>query len=320
MVDEEFWNLDIHQTWCYTLLPNNRKAISCKWVFKVKYNLDGSINRYKLRLVTQGFSQVYGIDYTETFSPTIRRESLMIFLAIAAMLGMILIQINVVGAYLESALNQIEQPIYMKIPQRCIVREGLVYKILKNLYGLKQARRLWNKTITKFFQKIGFTPTNADSCILTIKRERELIIVGVYIDNLALGSRSIKALEWLKDKLMNKFNMKDLGEAKKIIRWEITRDLKAGTLKINQKGYIRDLLESEGMTSCHLTVLLVKAGSTLFLDQAGSHQQVDLTEYQHLIGKLIYLSCGTRPDITFVMGQLSRHNSDRCIGHLRIAK
>ena len=114
--------------------------------------------------------------------------------------------------------------------------------------------------------------------------------------------------------------MKDLGEAKKIIRWEITRDLKAGTLKINQKGYIRDLLESERMTSCYLTVLLVKAGSTLFLDQAGDHQQVDLTEYQHLIGKLIYLSYGTRPDITFVVGQLSRHNSDRCIGHLRIAK
>ena len=160
----------------------------------------------------------------------------------------------------------------MTISQGCIVREDLVCKILKSLYGLKQARKLWNKTITKFFQKIGFTPTNADSCILTIKRERELIIIGVYVDNLALGSRSIKALEWLKDQLMNELNMKDLGEGKKIIGWEITRDLKAGTLKIDQKEYIRDLLESEGMTSCYPTVLLVKASSTLFLDQAGDHQ------------------------------------------------
>ena len=107
-VDEELWNLDTHQTWCYTPLPNNRKAISCKWVFKVKYKLDDSIERYKVRLVAQGFSQVHGIAYTETFSPTIRRKSLRIFLANAAMLGMILIQRDVVGAYLQSALSQNE--------------------------------------------------------------------------------------------------------------------------------------------------------------------------------------------------------------------
>ena len=79
----------------------------------------------------------------------------------------------------------------------------------------------------------------------------------MYIDDLALGLRSTKALEWLKDQLINEFNMKDLGEAKKIIGWEITRDLKARTLKIDQKEYIQDLQESEGMTSCHPTVLPV---------------------------------------------------------------
>ena len=179
---------------------------------------------------------------------------------------------DVVGTYLESALSQNWQPIYMRISQGSIVREALVYKILKSLYRLKQAGRLWNKTITKFFRKIGFTPTNADSCILTIKKEGELIIVGVYVDDLALESRSIKALEWLKDQLMNEFNMKDLGEAKKIIGWEITRDLKAGTLKIDQKRYIQDLLESEEMNSYHPNVPPVKAGSTLFLDQVGDYQ------------------------------------------------
>ena len=179
---------------------------------------------------------------------------------------------DIVDAYLESGFSQNELPIYMKIPQGCIVRKGLVYKILKSHYGLKQAGKLWNKTITKFFRKISFTSTNVDSYILTIKREKEFIIVGVYIDNLALASRSIKALEWLKDQLMNEFNMKDLSEAKKIIGWEITRDLKADTLKIDQKRYIQDLLESEEMTSCHRSILLVKAGSTLFLDQAGDYQ------------------------------------------------
>ena len=86
----------------------------------MKYNSDGSIERYKARLVAQEFFQVYGIDYMEIFAPTIRRKSLRIFLAIAIMLGMILMQMNVIGAYLESALGQNKQPIYMKIPQGCL--------------------------------------------------------------------------------------------------------------------------------------------------------------------------------------------------------
>ena len=101
--------------------------------------------------------------------------------------------------------------------------------------------------------------------------EGELIIVGVYVDDLVLGSRSFKALEWLKDQLMKEFNMKDLEEVKTIIGWEITRDFAIGTLKIDQKRYIRDLLKSEEMISCHPTVLPVKAGSTFFIDQATNH-------------------------------------------------
>ena len=228
---------------------------------------------------------------------------------------------DVIGTYLESALGQNKQPIYMKIPQGCLTgQERLVCKILKSLYGLNQAGRLWNKTIAKFFRKIGFTPTNADACILTIHWEGELIIVGVYVDDLVLGSRSLKALEWLKDQLLKEFNMKDLGEVKTIIEWKIKRDLATSTLKIDQKGYIQDLLESEGMISCHPTVFPVKAGSTFFLDHAGNYQQADLITYQRLIGKLMYLSCGTRPNIAFVVGQLSWHNSDPQMGHLRIAK
>ena len=111
-------------------------------MFKIKYNPDGSIERYKARLVAQGFSQVHGIDYTETFSPTIRCESLMIFLAIVTMLGMIFIQIDMIGIYLKNAFSQNEQLIYIRISQRYIMREDLVCKILNCLYGLKQAGRL----------------------------------------------------------------------------------------------------------------------------------------------------------------------------------
>ena len=111
----------------------------------------------------------------------------------------------------------------MKIPQRCQAdQEVLVCKILKSLYGLKQAKKLWNKIIIKFFRKIDFNPTNADACILTMKWRKELIIVDIYVDDLVFGSRSLKALEWLKDQLMREFSIKDLVEVKTIIGWEIT--------------------------------------------------------------------------------------------------
>lgn len=138
-----------------------------------------------------------------------------------------------IGIYFESALGQNKQPIYMKIPQECLVgRERLVYKILKNLYGLKQVRRLWNKTIIRFFQRIGFISTNTDVYIFIIKCKGELIIVNMYLYHLILRSKSQKALVWLKDHLIKEFSMKDLEEAKTIIRWEIT--YKEGNLKIDQ--------------------------------------------------------------------------------------
>lgn len=89
----------------YITLTLNRKLIGCKWVFKIKYHPDGSIERYKARIVAQGFLQMHVINYTETFAPTIRRETLRIFLAIAIMLKMTLLQIDVIGAYLESFLG-----------------------------------------------------------------------------------------------------------------------------------------------------------------------------------------------------------------------
>ena len=167
-------------------------------MLKVKYQADGSIKRFKARLVAQSFSQVYGIRYTKTIAPTIRRKSIKIFLAIATMLGMIFFQMNVIGAYLESPLGQVDHSIYMRILQGCKIGwEGLVCKIFNSLYRLKQAGRLWNKTLIKFFRNIGFVATNADPCILTYQKGDVLIIVGVYVDDLALASQSQDGLNWL---------------------------------------------------------------------------------------------------------------------------
>ncbi len=115
-IEDELQNLENHQTWEYNELPPGQKAIGSKWVFKVKYSPDGSIARFKARLVAQGFSQIYGINFSETFASTVRRESLQIYLALCLMLNLFIHQVDIVGAYLESLLGDNEQPIFMKLP------------------------------------------------------------------------------------------------------------------------------------------------------------------------------------------------------------
>lgn len=183
------------------------------------------------------------------------------------LLGMIILQIDFFGVYLENTLDQGNYPIYTKIPQGCkIGRDDLVCKILKSLYRLKQARRLWNKMLIRFFQKIGFVPTNADPCIFTYQQSDVFIILRVYVDNFAFAFKSQDGLNWSENQLSQKFNMKNLGEAKAIIKWEITQGIQAKTLKIDQKKYIQDLLESEDMSSYHPIVFPIKAGSSFIFD------------------------------------------------------
>ena len=146
--EEELQNLKNHQTWQYDELPLGQKAIRSKWVFKVKYHSNGSVAKFKARLVAQGFSQVQEIDFLETFAPTVRRESLRIYLTLCLMLNLFIHQVDIVGAYLESPLNNNKLPIFMKLSPEmqnlCQIREGLLRRLLRSLYVLRQSGRLWN--------------------------------------------------------------------------------------------------------------------------------------------------------------------------------
>lgn len=89
-----------------------------------------------------------------------------------------------------------------------------------------------------------------------------------------------------------------------------TRDLATRTIRVNQSAYIRDLLEEENLTNCNAPTIPMKADSGIEMNEPDDYDEADLGEYQQLIGKLMYLACGTRPDIAFVVGRLSKHNAD----------
>lgn len=130
----------------------------------------------------------------------------------------------------------------------------------------------------------------------------------------------MEALKTLKELWAKKYKMKDLKEVRIIISWQITRVTVARTMKIDQSAFIRDLVIEEGLTECNANVIPMKAGSAIEMIEPDNYEETELRKYQRLIGKLMYLACGTRPDIAFAVEQLSKHNADPRKGHLRAVK
>lgn len=116
------------------------------------------------------------------------------------------------------------------------------------------------------------------------------------------------------------YNVKDLGETKMIIGWQLTYDLETATLKIDQSAFIRDLLEKKDLAGWNSVNIPMKAGSIIEMNNANNYKKTDIKAYQGLIGKLMYLLCSTTPDISFVVGQLGRRNADPRVGYLKAAK
>ena len=312
--DEEIKSLNENETWDLVDMPTGRKPIGTKWVFKRKYKSDGSLERYKARLVCTGYSQKYGIDYEETFSPVVRPESIRLLVAIAAQLGGSIHQMDVTTAFLNGKLDE---EIYVKQPMGYVQNgfEDKVYKLKKSLYGLKQAPLCWNKEIDGVLTKFGFTRNKADHGVYVKGKGKDWISVALYVDDLLIISANDSEVEKVKKCLSSVFKMKDLGLVEYFLGMKFTKT-KTG-YHINQSKYIKEILEVFGMADCNPAKAPMVGNWDLDNDQSES---VDETLYRSMIGKLLYAANYTRPDISYAVSLLSRYlNCPRTI-HLKAAK
>ena len=237
-IEEELTKLQALGTWKYTELPKGRKTVGCKWVFTVKYTPTGLIDRYKARLVAQGFSQRLGDDYLETFSPTIRAESLRVLLAIGALEDLEIRQVDVVSAYPRAQLHAV---VYMRPPKALRVPKGTVLLLEKPLYGLKQSGREWYIEACRGLKTLGFRPCYSDPSIF-ITEDRSLII-GLYVDDILVVGKDLRATNAVIQGIREIWEIKDLGDVDVILGLKILRDRVQGTLKVNQTAYIQGLID-----------------------------------------------------------------------------
>jgi hypothetical protein len=195
-IQQELEALEKNKTWILAELPPNKKAISCKWIFKLKYNADGSVERHKARLVARGFSQIQGLDYKETFSPVVKMTTLRMLLAIASAKDWHLKQLDINTAFLHGDLVE---EVFMTPPQGLNVHNNkLVCKLQNTLYGLKQASRQWNVKLNEALMKLGYKQSKSDYSLFTKGSEDKFTAILVYVDDLVLAGNDIKEIDHVK--------------------------------------------------------------------------------------------------------------------------
>lgn len=319
-----------NDTWDLVDRPAGQLVIGSRMVLRNKFGADGSLERRKARIVARGFSQRPGIDFLETFAPVARLSSIRLATAIASQFDMHIRQFDVTAAYLNGTLDE---EIFMEVPKlteetlELIIRNehkeshvkkkaqamledlkkgNKVCRLKKALYGLRQAGRQWNRRLDQELQRLGLKPLNSDPCVYLRGQGGDLLMGVVYVDDILLISRKLDDIAKIKEGLLKSFDVKDLGDVKCCLGIEFIRN-KNG-YSIYQSGFIQDVLARFEMSDCKPISTPMDANAKLSRNSTSENESCSKMPYRELVGSLMYIAMGTRPDIAHVVSCLSCFN------------
>jgi hypothetical protein len=261
--------------------------------------------------VAKGYYQMPGIDFDETFAPVVKLTSIRVLCALATRLGLHFHHLDVETAFLNGKLDV---ELYLRLPKDCGNCSGQLGHLFRSLYGLKQASRIWNELLDEELLKLGYKRIHADYCIYVFRRGNVICFLAVYVDDMGLLSNDLKMMAEHKFLLSQRFKIKDLGPVKQLLGIAIDYNREARILALSQTRYIEESLIRYNVTDgrTHPTPL----GSGIKLSKEDCPQTdsdkvvMQNYPYQSLIGTLMYAMLGTRPDIAFAVGALSKFSSN----------
>lgn len=311
-MEDEFDSLIKNKTWILVDKPEKQKVIDNKWVFKIKRNPNGSVVRYKARLVARGFNQQHGIDYEETFSPVVRFTSIRTMLSIAAKNRYTVKQFDVTTAFL---YGDLEEEVYMKQPIGFSDNSDRVCKLQKSLYGLKQSSRCWNIKFKTFIEEFGFVATESDPCVFISSKSDDIVILAIYVDDGLIMGNNERDIDAVIEHLQKKFEVKTM-ELGCFLGIEI-KQMNNGSIFIHQAAYAHKVLSKFEMNECK--PVTVPADPNQVLHNFNDSEQASYP-YRQLVGSLLYLAMATRPDIAFAISNVSRYLERPTTVHITAAK
>ena len=291
-------------TWKVTsAVPPGKKAVGSKWVFKIKIKADGTLDKYKARIVAQGYAQQGGIDYKETFSPTALLETVRLLCALAHHHKLELESMDVVAAYLHGTLKE---EVYMKGPPG-FPDSGPYVRLVRSLYGLKQSGREWNEVLVDKLTNDGYKQCVKESCVFVKGKigEDGLAIVVVYVDDLIIATGSRGQMQRCKETFKGWFAITDNGPLSSILGLRVDRS--GGNMRIMQTAYIDGVVNKFKLTSLKpKSTPLGQIESKSMIPHDGHASKSQIHEYASMIGCLNWIAMGTRPDIAYAVSKLSR--------------
>ena len=312
-MEEEMTALLKNKTWSLVDPPPDRQIVSCKWVLRKKTDATGNIIRFKARLVARGFSQIPGIDFKDTFSPTLRSITFRIFVSLAVELDLELHHLDVQTAFLH---GELEEEIYMQQPPHFedSTRPNVVCRLHRSLYGLRQSPRVWYHRLHNFLTNNGYKRLKNEPNVYIKRAKNNFIIIGVYVDDLPLLANSLAYLQLAKKELQQAFPITDLGPMKYFLGMNLQRDRAKGTISLSQTQYIESVLKRFDMLHCKPISTPMSTPCKLSIEDAPrtikERDEMLNVPYKQILGCIRYLVSCTRPDLCFTAGILSRFMQD----------
>ncbi|GJS98650.1 putative ribonuclease H-like domain-containing protein [Tanacetum coccineum] len=313
-MQEELLQFKIQKVWILVDLPNGKKAIGTKWVYRNKKDERGVVVRNKARLVAQGHRQEEGIDYDEVFAPVARIEAIRIFLAFASYMGFIVYQMDVKSAFL---YGKIDEEVYVSQPPGFVDPKypKKVYKVVKALYGLHQAPRAWYATLSTFLLKSGYRRGTIDKTLFIKKDKNDIMLVQVYVDDIIFGSTKRSWCDEFEALMKSRFQMSSMGELTFFLGLQVKQ--KEDGIFISQDKYVAEILKKFDFASVKTASTPVETQKPLVKDEEAA--DVDVHLYRSMIGSLMYLTA-SRPDIMFAVCACSRFQVTPKTSHLNAMK
>ena len=309
-IQKELDALQKADTWDVVERPSDKNIVGSKWVFKIKKDSEGRIAKYKARLVARGFTQVYGVDYTETFAPVAKLASLRTILAMAAREDWPIEVFDFLSAFLNGDLDE---EIFMQLPPGTL--EGsdtrrFVAKLQKAIYGLKQAGRTWYQALYQALVDLGFKRADYDHGVFYARTTGGVIILAIHVNDCTITGTSQRVLDHYKNLISKRYAMTDLGPISWLLGIKVTRDHKNCTITLSQQSYVDSILARFNFTDAKPLSIPMDPNVAFSKDQCPTTPddiaRMRRVPYREAIGSLMYASVGTRPDISFAVSTLSQ--------------
>ena len=304
LVENEIWEL-IKRSF-------ERVVITERWMFKLKYNVNDCIFRYKARWVIHEYKKKKNVDYNFIWIEIIKSTSFRILFALVAKRRLHAKQMNIVTIFLYDFLNE---NVYVTQFEEFVENSTFVCHLIKILYDLKQALRVWYEIINAFLKKLDFVIFDANHSVFISKNDKTYVIV--YVDDLLIISDFMKFIDFMKQKLDKRFKMTDLNSAQHYLDIEIVRN--DDSILLRQIIYLRKVLKKFDMNKCKIVDFFMNSDLANVMMFAKKNQQAYfdiLYWYDSMIESLLYATSMTRSDLSYALSIISRYCSNSNFTHV----